>query len=217
VYISHTVDASKILIKNKREDVEVIKLVDAQKYINQKYPTREERKKIVELEINDKLEGDLDLSDFVNLQLLSCDDNKLTSLNLNNCSQLEEIYCQGNQLTDLNFLLNNCQPRQLKRLNLGSNNFSTSDLTPFSKFVNLEALYIFGNLFTGSLGPLKNLTNLRELNISNTNIDSGLEYLPESLNYFSYFAKHNESKLKKIKEQLAPYEDYEGDVNSIKK
>jgi len=41
------------------------------------------------------------------------------------------------------------------------------------------------NHFSGSLEPLKNLTQLRLLDIGNTDIDSGLEYLPTSLESFN--------------------------------
>ena len=40
------------------------------------------------------------------------------------------------------------------------------------------------NRFSGSLEYLKNLSKLTDLNISNTDIDSGLEYLPESVKHF---------------------------------
>jgi len=44
-------------------------MVNAQEYLNKNYPTKEERKNIKELKINKKnLEGNLDLSDFVNLE-----------------------------------------------------------------------------------------------------------------------------------------------------
>jgi len=47
--------------------------------------------------------------------------------------------------------------------------------------VSLEKLYLNNNPFFGSLEPLKSLTKLKSLNISSTNVDGGLEYLPESL------------------------------------
>jgi len=37
---------------------------------------------------------------------------------------------------------------------------------------------------TGNLTPLGNLRKLKTLDINNTNLDSGLEYLPESLEKF---------------------------------
>jgi len=50
-------------------------MINVQEYIDQNYP-KEERKNITNLEINDKnLEGELDLSDFVNLEELDCSEN----------------------------------------------------------------------------------------------------------------------------------------------
>jgi len=82
-------------------------------------------------------------------------------------------------------------------LDVSSNNFPEQDLSVFSRFVNLEGL-IIGNInqgkekiekeiynrFKGSLEPLKNLSKLGKLVINNTDIDSGLEYLPNSLESF---------------------------------
>src|SRR5436190_104664 len=97
-----------------------------------------------------------------------------------------------NQLSDISFLNQLSNPEELKSLYLGVNNIN-SNLTPFSHFINLEELdlgmYDFskeitktrGNKLYGSLEPLKSLTKLRILDISNTDIDSGLEYLPDSL------------------------------------
>jgi len=47
--------------------------------------------------------------------------------------------------------------------------------------VSLEKLYLNNNPFFGSLEPLKSLAKLKKLNVSSTNVDGGLEYLPESL------------------------------------
>ena len=46
-------------------------MINAQEYINQKYPIKEDREKITDLNINFKeLEGKLDLTDFINLKKL---------------------------------------------------------------------------------------------------------------------------------------------------
>ncbi|CAG8495624.1 5204_t:CDS:2 [Gigaspora margarita] len=54
-------------------------------------------------------------------------------------------------------------------------------------FSNLEVLNY--NSFHGSLEPLKNLTKLNSITIAGTNIDSGLEYLPVSVNTTGFFDK----------------------------
>jgi hypothetical protein len=46
-------------------------------------------------------------------------------------------------------------------------------------------LRINDNSWVGSLEPLKNCIKLTILHIKNTNLTSGLEYLPNSLEYFA--------------------------------
>jgi len=85
--ISFALNGTKLAIKNKPEKAEVIKLIDVQKYLQQEYPTKEKREKVMELDIREKnLEGHLNLSDFTNLKKLICFGNRLTSFNLSSCS-----------------------------------------------------------------------------------------------------------------------------------
>jgi hypothetical protein len=56
--------------------------------------------------------------------------------------------------------------------------YSPYDLAIFSKFINLNQLYIEGNNLCGLFKSLKNLTKLE---ILGTNIVSGLEFLPNNL------------------------------------
>ena len=172
-----------------------------QEYLDTIYPP-EKRKEIIRLNISQKnLQGELDLSDFINLESLECSGNNLVSLNLNNCSQLEVINCSDNQFTNLD--LNNCpglikiictnnqltnltlpkDASNLKKLNLWDNNFQ-QDLSFLQRAVNLEKLFLANNNFTGSLEYLKEMGRLHTLSISNTEIDGGLEYLPESVRKF---------------------------------
>ena len=246
VLISHYVDETKFEIKN----LTGIKLINAQEYIDQEYPTKESRTKETKLYLlNKNLEGDLNIVDFTNLKELNCWKNKLTSLRISNCHQLEKIECSynqitkleinnfrqlrelrcnvnkltsliikgcdglkvltcsGNQLTDINSLLVGCQPQQLRELHLENNNF-TGDLSPFSKFINLERLWININPFAGSLAPLQDLTKLWQLSISDTDIDSGLEWLTESVRWLSCSNyKTKEREVKKLDEQLTPHGD----------
>ncbi|CAI2200630.1 18453_t:CDS:2, partial [Funneliformis geosporum] len=104
--------------------------------------------------------GKLDLSDFVNLKYLDCSDNQLTDLNLSNCLSLEKLYCSHNLLTNINSLLGKVNPKKMKEIDLSHNRFSQTDLKNFK------------------------LTKLQELNITNTNIKSGLEQLPNNLKMF---------------------------------
>jgi len=73
---------------------------------------------------------------------------------------------------------------KLTSLYLNSNNLSTQDLNYFREFINLEDLNINNNRFVGTLEPLKDLTKLRYLHIENTDLDSGLEYLPNNIALF---------------------------------
>src|SRR2546430_12310023 len=108
-------------------------MVNAQEYINQKYPTKEEREKVTSLLIyNENLEGELDLSDFINL---------------------EGLYCNGNLLARLEFL-NGLKTEKLVHLDIRNNDFNTGkgnsspyDLSVFSKFINLKTLYIGNTVY----------------------------------------------------------------------
>jgi len=68
------VDENKLTIKSQEKNIEIeVILQNPQKYLQQKYPTKEEREKVIELDIsNKKLEGELDLSDFTSLVKLDC-------------------------------------------------------------------------------------------------------------------------------------------------
>ncbi|MCE8163174.1 MAG: protein kinase [Candidatus Moeniiplasma glomeromycotorum] len=194
VYISSYLDENKLEIKGKNKWIEITKLVQAQEYMNQQYPVKEKRKEVTELNINgQKLEGDLDLSDFFELRELYSFDNKLTSLNLSNCLQLEKITCSYNRLTNLdvinclnltllsceNNLLNNVtlpiNSINLKKLNLRDNNFSVQDLSFLVPYINLEELRL-GNdywykreinrsIYNKFTGSLDYLSSMKQLKI----------------------------------------------------
>src|SRR5436305_10847451 len=100
MYVSYFLDENKLKIKSKDENIRIIKLINAQEWLDKNYPKngvaliREERSfrndegkvrsEITKLYVNDKnLEGELDLSDFKNLTKLNCRNNKLTKLDTN--------------------------------------------------------------------------------------------------------------------------------------
>jgi hypothetical protein len=77
----------------------------------------------------------------------------------------------------------------------------------------VEALFIHNddgrdrkNRFFGSLEPLKDLTELTHLNIANTDIDSGLEYLPDSLQTLNCSVTKPGVKVKTIEDFLVDEE-----------
>ncbi|CAJ0749053.1 22852_t:CDS:2 [Entrophospora sp. SA101] len=114
VYISPQVDETKLTFKNLPKDAE-INLINAQRHLNYHYPTQESKEKLTKLNISTKnLEGDLDLTDFINLKDL--DYNLLTNLTLPT------------------------NPTNLKTLDLKNNNFPLQDLAFLVPTTNLEQL-----------------------------------------------------------------------------
>jgi len=150
-------------------------------WLNQNYPP-EQRSQIKFLEISEKgLSGLLDLTDFVSLEELYCYDNQLTGIKLS-----ESVF------------------DKLRVLHVGNNQFPSQDLSLFSRFIKLEVLNLGNNNFTGSLKFLKNLTNLRSLDISDTNIEDGLIYLSDQLE--SLFCRvEKKIRCRKISEELKDY------------
>jgi len=151
-------------------------------WLSQNYPC-EQRNQVKFLEISGKgLRGWLDLTDFVNL---------------------EELYCYDNQLTGIKFA--DSVLDKLRVLHVGNNHFPPQDLSLFSHFIKLEVLNLGNSNFTGSLKVLKNLTNLRSLDISDTDIESGLIHLSDHLE--SLFCRvEKEVRCQKISEELKDYD-----------
>jgi len=141
--------------------------------------------------------------------LLNCGYNELTDLNLTNSTRLEGFICNDNYINKLEYTSFN--PNKLVHLDISNNNLSKQDLSVFSKFVNLKVLGVGNdndervkkniyNRFTGSLEPLQNLVNLKKLFISNTDVNSGLEYLPSSLDKDEIYCSTEERPESKVKE-----------------
>ncbi|CAB4414265.1 unnamed protein product [Rhizophagus irregularis] len=143
---------------------------------------------------------------------------KLINLDLSNCLNIKYVTANSNQLNDLKLRLVNNE--KLEYLNLLNNSFS-QNLNCFSHLFNLKVLHIGNtdedsikqgiyNRFYGSLNPLKNIIKLESLDNNNIDIDSSLEYLPDSIKNFRYSAdKRPEAKVKahqnqnKVEEELA--------------
>ena len=124
-----------------------------------------------------------------------CNDNKIASLDLSNCHWLEKIRAADNFLEEIKLPKRSIK---LKKIDLTNNNLPYQDLSVFGGFPRLEELktgndysslkYEKGefkkknnicNRFYGSLEPLKEIISVKFfLDISNTDVDSGLEYLP---------------------------------------
>lgn len=186
-------------------------MTKAQKYIDQYYPPQQ-RSTEKKLDLRNKfLEGPLDLTSFYNLEELDCSNNNITDLKL--CSnELRYLDCSSNNLQNLD--LTRLNTSKLTYLRISNNKLSRRYLSIFSDFVNLEVLIIGSDIntknnnFIGSLQPLQYLSHLRELDISNTNIESGLDYLPTSLvSIRCYNDKKNNGSISSsiIVDALKPY------------
>jgi len=139
------------------------------------------------------LRGRLNLKGFVNLKELDCSNNKIDSLDLSDCENLERLTCYRNLLHETSFLENLKNPDKLVFLDIADNRFGKEqDLSFLEKLVNLEEVDLSNknkqtvesgiyNQFGGSLEKLQNLTKLKSLRINGTDINSGIEYLPDSL------------------------------------
>ncbi|PKY48509.1 L domain-like protein [Rhizophagus irregularis] len=197
-----------------------------------------ENVKLIQLNCScNKLER-LNLSKSINLDDLSCRNNLLTSLDLSQNSQLTDLGCSFNQINELIFPANNkienicCNANLLTQLNwsrlnpnklgillISDNNFSCQNLEFLEPFANLSYLYLgtsnkeliqrgIYNRFQGSLKPLRNLKNLVQLDIHETDIDSGLEYLPSNLKSIMFDHSEpyrKEAKVNQLFSNLRPY------------
>lgn len=156
-------------------------MVNAQEYLNQKYPTKEEREKVTDLNINFKeLEGKLDLTNFINLKRLWCSGQKLTELNLINCPQLAELDCSDNLITELN--LSNCS--QLTEICCHNNRLRNLKVVSLP---HLKKLYAWtNNLANLNWEVFTNPQKLTHLSLSNNN------FVSQDLSYFNQFTNLEE-------------------------
>src|SRR2546429_6585481 len=129
-------------------------MVNAQEYLNKTYPIKkskdswffEPREIVTCLDIENKnLEGHLDLRDFVNLEMIICSDNEISSLDISKNEKLTRFYCNCNQLTDLDFLTKIPYPEKLECFSILNNKINYLNLKFFRPFVNMGALSI-GNI-----------------------------------------------------------------------
>lgn len=169
--------------------------------------------KLEKLDCSDNELTSLDLSKCVDLTELNCSFNKLKDLDFpKSLKKLKRFSCSDNYLTCLNYSLFNAN--KLIYFNIADNNFLEQDLSDVSELVNLKLLWIGNdnedkidkniyNKFYGSLKSLKELKNLESLNISNTDINGGLECLStDSMKYiYCSFKQRPESKVKEISKQ----------------
>ncbi|WNE41600.1 MAG: Serine/threonine-protein kinase PknD [Mycoplasmataceae bacterium] len=228
IYLYPHINNNNFRIVNQPENSQIIQLKDAQEWLEENYPKDEfclinddkrwknvpnnkgkKRSEINTLILSqNQLEGSLDLSDFINLEVLYCWDNSLTSLILPQNNKLVDLNFSINFLTSFNYSFLN--PNTLKELGIFNNNLEVTDIAVFSNLINLIDLQIGNNYdyvksgkynqFFGSLESLKNLTRLKNLGIGNNSfIDNGLEFLPDDLDFFYFKGTKLENELKKQK------------------
>jgi len=100
---------------------------------------------------------------------------------LSNLEELEMLWCSDNYLTQIIYPPN---PEKITELDISNNHLSPSNLTIFSQLRNLRSLKIGNtdknrinqniyNRWVGSCQLLQDLNELRELDISNTDLTSG--------------------------------------------
>ncbi|CAJ0834740.1 2265_t:CDS:2 [Entrophospora sp. SA101] len=177
------------------------------------YP-KEKRNTIKEINISYKnLIGNLDLTDFVNLEELYCHVNQLTSLNLTNCQQLKKLDCSSNKLKDL---ILPSSAEQLTILSIMDNNLS-GDCSLFSHLVNLENLRIAKSLLLADkeqqIARLEaeilakqekletSLSNQEQLKQEKTELEEKLTTLQAKYEELLEQATHRQELLKKLGEK----------------
>jgi len=202
-----------------------------QEQLNRKYPTKEDRENIKDINSNEigsgSERGELDLSEYKGLEKLILPGNKIISVNFSGCKELTIVNLVENDLTSVDFLNTIPNPEKLESLSIFDNNIQPTDISFFSKFINLKYLKIGTrkpslekgkhNQFYGSLKSYQNLTKLEDICIEATDVNEGLEYLPESLakaikkningNYSSIECSPHDTNAKcsQIQDQLRPF------------
>ncbi|CAG8782759.1 9163_t:CDS:2, partial [Racocetra persica] len=148
--------------------------IPAQERLDRRY-SQEERVNVTELDISGLgLTGELDLTEFVNLEKLDCSDNQLTGLDLRNCEKLEILDSSCNEINELSVddnlelvqLL--CFNNNLEELNVKSNEklktliCSQNELTELSVNPEINFLDCSNNLLENlELGECLELQTLR--------------------------------------------------------
>jgi Leucine-rich repeat (LRR) protein len=167
------------------------------------------------LDCSDSNLGSLDVSKNPKLTNLNCSSIDVTELNLTNCSNLIKFDCSDSDLEKLDITackqlrVLNCNNSNLEEiiypsghsalteLDIGNTNLPSQDLSFLSHLISLEILNVNDVPFCGSLEPLKNLTKLKQLDISNTDLNSGVEFLSTSLETIKYGSTGKVREMKK--------------------
>src|SRR5207245_8102772 len=115
--------------------------------------------------------------------------SQLTQIDLSQHEELIDLDLNENNLTSIGFLNTLPNPEKLESLYIFNNKIQPTDISIFSRFVNLKTLMIGTSMsldekrnhFYGSLKSYQNLTKLENVCIEATDVNEGLEYLPTGL------------------------------------
>lgn len=210
------------LLKSWREWKEEFIDSPAQQWLDEEYPKESEckraaddkgwdgsngwdnefkrREEIIKLDISQQdLGKGLKLEGFSKLENLNCSENGLSNLDLTNCPKLSQLKCDQNVLKNLNLLKS---ADRLTILQIQNNPSLSQGLNIFAFFKELTRLDIHNCPFEGSLRPLQSLNKLEWLDISDTNLREGLEYLPASCKEICCNNNNYKRKSFKIMEEL---------------
>ena len=116
----------------------------------------------------EKLNKELIIQDYSDLEEINLSNHELTSLTIINCPQLQRIRAWNNQLTKLEISDSN----QITELMVGKNELTTLDLTNCPK---ITRLIVFDNPLLSEIKGL-NLTQIKEININNTLVNLNEDY-----------------------------------------
>ncbi|CAG8657189.1 9472_t:CDS:1, partial [Ambispora gerdemannii] len=209
--------------KEKAEVIEIksIGFIDESELEIKDFPNLKEIKKDRE---NVSQVTKVTISNCPELKEIDFSSNKLVEINLTNNKNLTNLSCSDNLLNNLDL----SQNLNLEYLDIMDNNFEKQDLSFLSNLVNLKTLLVGNssvtslylkkgevikekiqkglphNRFYGSLEFLQGLSKLEYLGISYTDIDKGLEFLPNSLETCNV-GSIPETKVIKLDEELFLY------------
>src|SRR5207249_1358827 len=119
-------------------------------------------------EMVEKLTGELVIENYPNLEEISLPNHQLTSLTIINCPNLKQINIRNNQLTNLEIQGEN----QINEIIAGQNQLENLNLTNCLK---LTRLIVCDNPLLSKLEGL-NLSNVKDINITNTLINLAQDY-----------------------------------------
>ncbi|MGB3606722.1 MAG: leucine-rich repeat domain-containing protein [Psychroserpens sp.] len=149
---------------------------------------------ITQLYIVDKNIADLTgVEDFIALEILSCSNNPISTIDVSNLTALRELYCSTNNLTSLDVSSNT----ELTDLFFGNNDITTIDVSNNAQLAVLN--FAFSNLTSVDISNNTNLLELyvRQSSLSNLDLSNNtvLEVLSCDFNQLTNLSLDNNVNL----------------------